>query len=236
MGINDNVKIEPKQEICSDRGENNILRRKGLSKKALIGIAIAGAALVALCLVFLSHIFPTADSLIKQGKYEEAYEIANEGEKQEIAVGNIVAWCSAEVYESLNNTFSEPISFELIDAYYDGKINFILHVSYRGALGVRNNEYFYFKYMADGNISLFIAFSDLNEEESYSESASEDEKFEAVVRNAVVGSARAIVEDPTYKVKDIFIDEINTLIKNGELASVKLIPQAKDVIESNKNA
>lgn len=238
LDTNGNEKTESAQESSFDKGEKSSSKKKRFSKNALFGIAIGGVVLIILCAVFLPRVLLTPESLIKQGKYEEAYEVADESEKREIAIGNIIAWCSAEVYESLFDTLSKPDSFELIDAYYDGKIDFVLHASFRarGALGVKSDAYFYFNYRADGDISLFTAFSDLNEEETYSESASEDEKLKALVKNWAIDSAREVVENPSYKVNGIFIDEVNTLIKNGELLSVELIPQAKEVIESNKNA
>lgn len=226
---------EPKEAIPAQTAQAEEITQKSSekkpSKKILVGASV-GVIIIALACVFLLPIlFPSPASLIEEGKYEEAYEVANDKEKKEVAVGNVVACCAANASSSLINSQS----LELIDAYYDGTINFVLQVSLRSDYGLKATAYLYYKYMYDGSLSLFNLVQNINEEESYSASASESEKLEVMVNNASKAIVREIVENPSNQVDEIYVKAVNDLMKNGELSSVELIPQTRELIESNKN-
>lgn len=236
--MNDNEKKEgeskPEVEQIAQAGEKpqDSSVKKKHSKRVLVGIGIGAIAIVLACAFILPNLFPSVASLIDQGKYEEAYEVANNEEKEKVAIGNAIACCAANATSSLKSSQS----LELVDAYYDGKINFILHVSIRLGNGVKTTAYLFYKYMYDGSLSLFNLVQNINEEETYSDSASESEKVEVAVNNATKAIVRGIVEDPSNQVGDMYVEAVNKLMEDGELSSVELIPQAREIIELNKNS
>lgn len=230
MHNNESKEATPAQTARAEEIAQKSSEKKPL-KKILVGASVGVIIIVLACVFLLPILFPSPASLIEEGKYEEAYEVANDKEKKEVAVGNVVACCAANASSSLKNSQS----LELIDAYCDGTINFVLQVSLRSDYGLKATAYLYYKYMYDGSLSLFNLVQNINEEETYGASASESEKLEVMVNNASKAIVREIVEDPSNQVGEIYVKAVNDLMKNGELSSVELIPQARELIESNKN-
>lgn len=231
--LNDEVKEDDlSSEAQTEEDIDDYSQKKKLSKKAVAGVSVGIIVVIIACVFLAPYLFPSIASLVEQGKYEEAYEVANGDEKEEVAIGNAIACCAANASGSLKRSQS----LELIDAYYDGNINFILQVSLRTESGVKAYAYLFYKYMYDGSLSLFDLVQNINEEEAYSASASESEKMEVAVNNATKAIVRGIIEDPSNQIGEIYIKAVNDLMKDGGLSSVELIPQAREIIESNKNS
>lgn len=232
MNDNETREGEPEPSAQAEEKSQDSLVKKKYSKKVLVGIGIGAVAAILACAFILPKLFPSVASLVEQGKYEEAYAVAGNEEKEKVAIGNAIACCAANATSSLKRSQS----LELVDAYYDGKINFILQVTIRLDSGVKASAYLFYKYMYDGSLSFFNLVQNINEEETCSDSASESEKMEVAVNNATKAIVREIVEDPSNQVGEIYIKAVNDLMKDGDLSSVELIPQAREIIESNKNS
>lgn len=190
--------------------------------KLIIGAVIAATVIVAGVLI-VPKLFVSVEDLCAQGKYEEAYEKAEDNEKLEIKIENVVAVQSAFCVDNLK----DPDSFVLREAYYygDGSAyadSIVLHISGANSYGAKVSSYWLFTYDDEEcKWSYLCSLEDLNQEEvsSYDD---EDERFEKAMNNIYRMSIKSTLQYGNELSKDA-VKRINTMFEQDILDEVELL-------------
>lgn len=199
----------------------NAPKKKNLIK-LIIGAVIAAIVIVTGVLV-VPKLFVSVEDLCAQGKYEEAYEKAEDDEKLEIKIENAVAVQSAFCVDNLK----DPDSFVLREAYYkEGSSvytdSLVLNVSGANSYGAKVSSYWLFTYDSEEcEWSYCCSLADLSQEEvsSYDD---EDERFEKAMNNLYRLNIKSTIQYGIELSKDA-VKRINTMFEQDILDEVKLL-------------
>ena len=225
-------------------------------------IAIGVVALMALIFVFaiiVPAVTATPDDLIKQGKYEDAYNKASDEEKTDVLqkiveagqfqiayniapdeekTSVLVTNLATVVSNDLINNLKDPSSFDLREIYFDeGAHELILKVSGNNSYGGKVSNWYDYRYEKDDNeYQLYLSVSDLEDEKVYKYADDFDEKLEKYLKNATRETMRNIIADKGKAIDSDYVDSINVLFQSGQMSNVSLIEPITSIYPSQMTA
>ena len=174
--------------------------------------------------------------IIGKGEFETAYRIAPDDKKESVLVANLAASLSNELMDNLK----DPNSFELRNIYYQSSGNqMILEVGAKNSMGGMVSNWYYYTYNnKKGNYGLFMSVADLEDEKIYQYADSSSEKTEKILKNSVRSTMRDIIADKKNKIDSSFVDGVNLLFKNngGSLSDVELMKEVNQLYPEGATA
>ena len=214
----------PGQAFCANCGAstsksdvNQQTTQKANTKKFILG-AVVGVLVVALAVIMFFVLQKSPEQLAAEGKYSEAYEKAEDSEKNQILAENIIAVLS----ERSSELMKDPISFKLRNGYYMAWNNSekgtfgqqaVLYINgTNGFGGVVNN---YWVWIYDQDSYEWECWGTC----STTSSDSSDDIDDMLVKIV----AESVMEDG-IKLDKNQVNNINTKFEDGQLHTIDLIP------------
>lgn len=232
--------LETKQSFCDKCGQkvSNIVMPKAVSdvknkfsKKKIIIAAIALVVLVSMVITgvkLIPKLFVTYDTYMAEGDYKKAYDKAADDEKELVIKENIAAIVSALTKESLKDSGS----FVLREVYVEeGMKNVVLKEQGNNSYGGAVSGYVWYQW--DDEDLEFKSWGSCYdfEEEEFKSWDDTDDKIEKLADNLVKSHVKTVVSEKKLKMDSAVVDRINELNKNGKLGDIKLLDEAKTILE-----
>lgn len=216
-------------------------------KKKLKTASIITAALVlaVTALIVCPKIFASTDTLLSQGKYEQAYKKAPKEKKKLVLFENLLA-CS---YNGAKSELDAPSSYQMTGAWFDaGKdissAMIVIKVSEREMTSDGTVNYFVYYYNDDSAAYIYgLDITDFDEESEdyydyydyYSEEFDYDAQKQAILLNGIKRAVKKIITNNKIKVNPEIINRIDGLDDEGLLEDVVLINGAESVYPNNSD-
>lgn len=228
------AELDKNQKYCNICGTENInlnvlkktenKLKKLKTDKSIKNKVVVIVAVLLLCTVSVTalsfivpKIFISTESLLAEGKYEEAYKKANSKSKDLVLIENIVANSCKDYKSRLKN----PDSFKLLEFYFitldDASVDIVLKTSGTNSYGGVVSSYELYEYRTTTNTCVYLGDDD-------------DDAGDLIESIVVLDGSLNFYSDDAKKE---MIDRINKLNESGLLEKVALIDQAKN-LSTNK--
>lgn len=230
------AELDKNQKYCNICGTENInlnvlkktenKLKKLKTDKSIKNKVVVIVAVLLLCTVSVTalsfivpKIFISTESLLAEGKYEEAYKKANSKSKDLVLIENIVANSCKDYKSRLKN----PDSFKLLEFYFstydDGSISIVIKTSGTNSYGGVVSGYELYKYYKTTNTCEYRG--------SKSSSNDEHDYIDVIIETIVVIDESLNFYSDDAKIE--MIDRINKLNESGLLEKVAIIDQVKNL-------
>ena len=238
--INCGKVLEAKQTFCDKCGQkvsnikipNAISNVKNkFSKKKIIVAAIALVVLVSIVITgvkLIPNLFVSYDAYMAEGDYEKAYDKAGNDEKELVIKENIAAIVSSLTKESLKDS----TSFVLREVYVEeGMKNIVLKEQGNNSYGGAVSGYVWYRW--DDENAEFEAWGSCNDfdVEEFKSWDDTNDMIDKLANNLVKTHVKDVISEKKLKMDSAVVDRINQLNKNGKLENIKLLDEAKTILE-----
>ncbi len=237
--------LEPKQTFCDKCGQKaSIIKlpskiknvKEHFSKKKMvvsIMVAVFAIALVVTGIKVIPNFFVKYDTYMAEGNYEKAYDKAGDEEKKLVLKENIAAVVSSLDKESLYDSNS----FVLREIYIDETMkSVVIKEQGNNKVGGTISGYTWYKWNDEkSEFNSFGSCSDFDTEKINSWD-DEDEKLEKALDITVKFFIKEAIGRKEWKMDSATVSRINDLNKSGKLGDVKLLNQAKEIVEKDDSS
>lgn len=232
--------LEPKQTFCDKCGQKastvvipkKIMNAKEkVTKKKMIVSIIAAVLVIGLVITgvnVIPKLFVKYDTYMAEGNYEKAYDKAGKDEKDLVIKENIAAIVSSLVKETLKDSSS----FVLREVYIeDGMKNVVIKEQGNNSYGGAVSGYVWYQWNDEkSEFESWGSCSDFDKEEIKSWDDTDD-MVDKLAGNIVKNHVKDVIDKKELKMDSSVVDRINGLNKSGKLGDVKLLAQAKEILD-----
>ncbi len=232
--------LEPKQTFCDKCGHKatsinlppKIVNAKNhFSKKKMIIAIIAALFAVGLVVTgikIVPNLFVKYDTYLAEGDFEKAYDKAGNDEKDLVIKENIAAIVSSLIKENLKDSSS----FVLREVYIEEKLkNVVIKEQGNNSYGGAVTSYVWYQWNNEkSEFRSYGSCSDFDKEEIKSWDDTDD-MIDKLTENIVKDFVKDFIDQKKLKMESSAVNRINDLNKNGKLEDIKLLDQAKKILD-----
>lgn len=208
--------------------------KQHISKKKMIETVIAVVFVLALVITGIKVVpkfFVKYDTYLAEGNYEKAYAKAGEDEKDLVVKENIAAIVSSLIKESLKDSSS----FVLREVYIEEMKNVVIKNQGNNSYGGAVSDYVWYQWNEKkSEFESWGSCSDFDKEkiESWDDT---DDMLDKLAGNIVKNHVEDVIDKKDLKLDSATVNRINGLNKSGKLGDVKLLDQAKKILEKKED-